>query len=84
VLGLFCFGSNLGHKPPHWFTAIRQRQGPPCFPFVMSTFALLTTIENRMSPLARIPMGLYAIIASVGVEAGLENSKNVADEPVRS
>ena len=47
----------------------------------MSTFALLTTMENRMSPLALIPIGLYAIVATVGAEAGLETAKNVADEP---
>ena len=34
-----------------------------------------------MSPLALIPIGLYAIIATVGAEAGLENAKTVADEP---
>ena len=34
-----------------------------------------------MSPLALIPMGIYAIIATVDAEAGLENAKNVADEP---
>ena len=38
-------------------------------------------MENRMSPLALIPIGIYAIVATVGAEAGLENAKNVADEP---
>jgi hypothetical protein len=34
-----------------------------------------------MSPLALIPIGIYAIVATVGAEVGLETAKNVADEP---
>ena len=32
-----------------------------------------------MSPLALIPIGLYAIVATVGAEVAMENAKNPAD-----
>ena len=33
-----------------------------------------------MSPLALIPIGLYAIVATVGAEVAMENVKNPADK----
>ena len=33
-----------------------------------------------MSPLALIPIGLYAIVATVGAEVAMENAKNPADK----
>ena len=33
-----------------------------------------------MSPLALIPIGLYAIVATVGAEVTMENAKNLADK----
>ena len=34
-----------------------------------------------MSPLALIPIGLYAITATVGAEIAIENAETAADEP---
>lgn len=47
----------------------------------MSVFTTLTTTENSMSPLALIPIGLYAITATVGAEIAIENAETAADEP---
>ena len=47
----------------------------------MDAFPLLTMMENGMPPLALIPIGLYAITATLRAELALENAGNSAKEP---
>ena len=47
----------------------------------MDAFPLLTMMENGMPPLTLIPIGLYAITATLRAELALENAGYSAKEP---